>query len=81
MYDPKYITYEHGGITNIIVFGASIDHRIMTTVLGITVSDVIGAGFVNFEQRRCYGKSVSLGIESHISDNTILKLHMNLNRD
>jgi hypothetical protein len=78
VYDPKYITYNLGGVSRIVVFGAGDNHSDIARSLNLSSDHIVGAGFVNFRTRKCYGKSESLKVSSSESDTLTLQLHFNL---
>lgn len=69
----KYITYEGVYCAEIVIFASSMEHVSMYTMLG--TPKIIGAGFVDFEGVTCFGKSIGLGVPSHLNDTTILRRH------
>jgi len=74
----KYINFEHIGL---VMFEGTIDHSSMAKNIGFKV---LSAGFVNlpFEDSlgnkpTCFGKSVSLNVESSPKDTEILQRLLN----
>jgi len=81
MLETKYITIINtgyaGGIEDIIVFSSFLQHKDVreNQLRGM---EILGAGFIYFDGDsdgcvtcECYGKSLSLGIESRTEDTTI----------
>jgi len=77
----KYITFKQNGsnISEIVVFSNTIAHAEMLNSLP-HAKEIVGAGFIDFRigkdpvylydcvLAQCYGRSDSIGIESHPSD-------------
>lgn len=62
----KYITFENiSGDERYVIFDKITDHSKMARSL-VGFGQALGAGFVGFDSdgAHCYGKSVSMGIES-----------------
>jgi len=80
MFDPvKYIVvenvYDYPITANevIFIFPSTITHSNMANRFK---SKIISAGFVDLENKHCYGKSVSLKIKSREEDNFLLKTQL-----
>ena len=65
----KYITTKNN---NIIIFGKGLGHNEVASIHGVTPR---GAGFINIETGKCYGESISLGIEVHEDDERTFRFH------
>lgn len=69
----KYVTIEGPFTTNLYMFDDTITHRDFVDRLQVGREDVVGAGFVDWWDVKCYGKSISLGVESTPRDTQLLK--------
>ena len=71
--DIKYVVIEHSGNQSIILFPAWILHKEM-----LKIGKITSAGFIDLENKRCYGYSTSLKLKSNQKeDNLLLKLLLN----
>jgi len=68
MTDLKYINFDTIGI---VIFETHVDHAQMARAMGYIP---LSAGFVHIDQSgsRCYGKSISLNLESWPKDSVLL---------
>ena len=70
----KYIKYIHGGqnspLSQIVIFTPVDSHRDMADKMHLRPLDILSAGFFTCEPDsiRCYGDSISLGVEFHEED-------------
>lgn len=75
----KYITFEHIGM---VIFETTVGHDTMKQLVG---HKALSAGFCQFHydpedentEPRCFGKSVSLRLESTEEDTATLKRNLN----
>lgn len=65
----KYITSKDG---EMIIFSIGFSHDEMARKT-IGIKNVVGAGFVSLSDATCYGRSISLGIDSREDDTILLK--------
>lgn len=74
--DMKYITFYGSLAIEIVLFPNFRTHSDFVETLNIKNQDIIGAGFVKFDNSGgepfCYGESVSLGKKSSEFDTHIL---------
>lgn len=78
MSELKYVVTEHGDFA---IFTKATNHCDVRGLHG----KVVGAGFCNFARKadteqanvHCYGRSISLGIESRPEDEIIINRHIN----
>jgi hypothetical protein len=70
MNNPKYIIYQHV----IYIFPPFVDHAQFAQRNRFDKEDIQGAGFICFSHTEldCYGKSISLGIESLIKEDSAI---------
>lgn len=79
MFDMKYITVESFPATEIVIFPNFVEHSTFADRHGYKRDLIIGAGFVSFGTApKCYGKSVTLRIDSHPDDTDLLLEYMNV---
>ena len=69
----KYIKYKHSLhdlLTQIVIFSPIDSHKDMALQLGINSENIVSAGFFscNPDSIRCYGDSVTLGVDSQEED-------------
>jgi hypothetical protein len=64
MEDPKYIVIDGYLIDEMYIFPSVVSHQNFVFRNLWSEEDVISAGFVNMESRRCYGVSTSLNKKS-----------------
>lgn len=63
----KYIAYTDNGMPALLIFPAHLCHA--DVAMG---RQVTSAGFVDFDRRRCFGESISLGIKANEQHDTLL---------
>lgn len=81
----KYITFEGAFHKEIVLFTDNNDHAAVVERLGISLNDIIGAGFVSADEYnpapRCTGKSVSLHTEADKGDTELLRRFLGWNKE
>lgn len=62
----KYVTYETGIFDIYVLFSDHIKHSDMINNLNVKQELILGAGFVSVIDNKiqCYGRSISLGVNS-----------------
>lgn len=70
----KYIVYDNGLFDAPIIFPECMDHSTIVFQLGLDNSQLISAGYVQFNNGLvdCYGQSQSLEISSSLNDSDII---------
>jgi len=78
MDNAKYIVFDSGAIEDIIIFSMIQDHAMMAHRLRLMP---VSAGFVEFliDGPVCYGKSMSLELDSREIDTKIVRRALNFN--
>ena len=66
----KYITVKEDTIVKLVIFSKTFVHSTMAKKVGL---EVVGAGFISWDDKECFGESVSLDIKSHPNDTKLLR--------
>jgi hypothetical protein len=73
----KYVTIDNGYNDAVYLIPNIVNHADFVRALGFDVMGVLGAGFVT-PDLKCYGRSISLGVNSRPEDTELLRGQLGL---